>query len=357
MPAAWKGSVAVAAAASALIKAFKIALVVLVFSVGLVLSFEVAAHLVMPELVANWRALAFGDRRVLFISPGAIRDRAGYFNFRPDADIRAVTYYPNGKGRFTVEDDCTFTSDRLGFLSNTIAYQDSEILLLGDSFAQGSGGCAWMPRLAPDVRSRIYSAAVLGTGVKHWRNILRDLERLKKPTKILIVFITHDFFRDDWLFAQAQLDCLSNRGDCTGQFWYPVSDGMAKIAAERYALRNPALGRSGVTKFLRYHLIASFTLFEKLKRRMESASQIFEESVGIVTDMAKRYPLKLIWVNEKSEVEGPGPRTRLLWKRLEALDVTRCAIPADGFLPRDGHPNAKGYDVLKACVERVVRNW
>jgi hypothetical protein len=73
--------------------------------------------------------------------------------------------------------------------------------------------------------------------------------------------------------------------------------------------------------------------------------------------MARRYPLKLIWVNEKSEVGGPGPRTRLVLGKLEGLDVTRCPIPAEGFLARDAHPNAKGYRILKDCVARVVGNW
>jgi hypothetical protein len=343
--------------ASLAFRALKFALIGVLSCIVLVIAFEAAARLVLPDLVASWRALAFGDHRVLFVSPGAFENKAGYFAFRPDSEIREVAYYPTADGRFTVESDCTFASDRLGFLSNTVAYEDSEILLLGDSFAQGSGGCAWLPALAPVVRPRLYSAAVLGTGVAHWRNILAYLERIKKPDKVLIVFITHDFYRGDWVFPRPQLACLAGSGPCRGQFWYPVSDGMAEVAAERYALRSPRLGKSGMSKFLRYHLTAGFTLFEKLKRGLERESQTLQESVGIVTDLARRYPLKLIWVNEKSEVGGPGPRTRLVWRKLNGLDVTRCPIPAEGFLERDGHPNAQGYGVLKDCVERVVRAW
>ena len=357
MPHSPEVSGGVAQRRSPVVAVVKAILVTLLFCVGFVIAFEASAHLLLPDLVASARARAFGDRRIAFISPEAFENKTGYYAFRPSSSVREVAYYPDAQGDFTLEYDCTFASDRMGFLSNAVAYEQSEVLLLGDSYAQGSGGCAWLPALADDVRPRIYSAAVLGTGVKHWRNILADLERIKKPAKLLVVFITHDFYRPDWLFPEQQLACLAHRGDCTGQFWYPISDAMAPLAAERYALRSPQLGKSGMSKLLRYHLTASFTLFERFKRRTESDSQSLQDSLAIITELAARYPLKLIWVNEKSETEAPEPRTQRLWDRLAALDVTRCTIPADGFLERDGHPNARGYGVLKACVERVVRAW
>jgi hypothetical protein len=340
-----------------LLSLLKISAIAIVFCLVLVVGFEAAARLLLPDLVGSWRALAFGGQRILFVSEGAFENKAGYFNFAPNSRIRELAYYPEEKGGFSVEYDCTFLSDRLGFVSNTIPYEDSTVLLLGDSFSQGSGGCPWIPRLEPDVRSQVYSAAVLGTGVKHWRNILTDLERVKKPEKILIVFITHDFYRDDWLHGQSQLDCLSGAGECRGQFWYPISDGMPELAAQRHALRAPGIGDLSTSRFWRQHFIATFTLIKKLRRRVEKDSQLLQDSVRIVSDLAAKYPLRMIWVNEKSEADEPGPRTLRLWKSLEGIDVTRCPIPRTGFLVRDEHPNASGYDVLKKCVEGAVRSW
>jgi hypothetical protein len=343
--------------ASLAFRVLKFALIGVLSCIVLVVAFEAAVRLALPDLMASWRGIALGNYRVVFVSHEAFQNKAGYFTFRPDSEIREVAYYPDAKGDFTPEYDCTYASDRLGFLSNTVAYEESEILLLGDSYSQGVGGCAWLPRLAPAVHARIYSAAIMGTGVAHWRNMLADLERIKAPKKILIVFITQDFYRDDWVFAAPQLACLAGRGPCRGQFWYPISEGMGELAAERLALRQPRIGKSGMSKLLRYHLTAGFTLFEKLKRGLEGESRSLSESVAIIEDMARRYPVKLIWVNEKGEAGGPGPRTRLVWGKLEGLDVTRCNIPAEGFLARDAHPNAKGYGVLKDCVARVVANW
>ncbi len=316
----------------------------------LLLSFEAAAYVMLPSIVAGSRAQSVGGERILFVSQGAFVNRSGYFNFKPNNVIREVAYYPDGDG-FSVEADCQFESDSLGFLSNAVSYEESEILLLGDSFAQGSGGCAWLPRLAPGARQKVYSAAVLGTGVKHWRNILTDLETLARPKKVLIIFITHDFFRTDWVFDNSQLACLSDRTECNGQFWYPLSDDMGRVAAQRYALRKPGVRKLGLSKLWKYYFPASSALLSAL------TSTTMHDSLAIVADLAREYPLKLIWVNQKDEAGAPDARTVLLWERLKPYDVVKCHIPSKGFLKRDGHPNSHGYDLLKGCVQRVVDDW
>jgi hypothetical protein len=333
------------------------ALVAIVSCGAVIFGLEAATRLLLAGQVATWRAVAFGDQRISFISQGAFQNRAGYPAYRPDSEIREVAYYPASNGTMTREYECTYRSDRLGFLSNSIRYEEAEILLLGDSNAQGQGGCAWLPRLGHDVRSRVYSAAVFGHGVKHWRNVLADLEKIRAPAKVLIIFITDDFFRTDWVFDDAQLACISGHGDCHGMYWHPLSVNMAEEAAERYARRNPNSGAADLKALTKYHLIATYTLFRMMVGHQQVERRAFGESLEIVATIAAKYPLKLIWVNEHGEVAGPGPRTRLLEQRLKGFDVTRCSIPLQGFLPRDRHPNRQGYDVLKSCVEQAVRGW
>jgi hypothetical protein len=233
---------------------------VAVVSCGVIIfGLEVATRFLLAGQVTSWRAVAFGDQRVSFISRGAFQNRAGYPAYRPDTEVREVAYYPDSNGTMTREYDCTYRSDQLGFLSNSIRYAEAEILLLGDSNTQGQGGCAWLPRLEHDVRSRVYSTAVFGHGVKHWRNVLIDLEKMRTPPKVMITFITDDFFRTDWVFDDAQLACISGNGDCQGMYWHPLSDNMAEQAAERYARRNPSSGTADLKALTKYHLIATYT--------------------------------------------------------------------------------------------------
>src|SRR5664280_3419759 len=106
----------------------------------IILGLELGAQLALPEQIEQWRAAYFGmDQRFGFITKGALHNKDGYVNFIPDADIRIIAYYPGSKGNLTPEYDCSYKSDRLGFVSNSRSYQDTSILLFGDSFVQGDG--------------------------------------------------------------------------------------------------------------------------------------------------------------------------------------------------------------------------
>jgi hypothetical protein len=329
-----------------------------IFCILSVLGLEMAARLLLPERVAVQRAIYFPDGRYGFVSKGALANKAGYVNFRPDSTIRVIAYYPVANGNPTLEYDCTYRSDRLGFVSNAVDYQAADILLLGDSYAQGDGGCEWMSRLDPVVRSKIYSTAVMGLGVLHWSHIVSDMKKLKKPTKILIVFITDDFFRTDWVYSRAQLECVNGRGDCSGgTFWDPISANLSEVAAKRRAERTTL---KGLKRFIQYHLIATYSVYKSLKDlKYPSPEQgtVFLRSLSIISDLAREYDVKLLWANEKSDIDFSRAEAKAVARGLSGLKVSRCKIPSEDFMPRDAHPNAAGYDLLKACVERVVQTW
>jgi hypothetical protein len=324
---------------------------------GFVLLFELTARLVMPEHVANLRKSYFYDTRISFISPGAFQTKAGYSNFRPNSSIREVALYPDESGKVTLEYDCSYRSDALGFVSNEIAYENAEVLLLGDSIGQGVGGCSWLGRLSPEVRSRIYSAAVLGHGVLNWKKVVDELETIKKPSKLLIIFITHDFVRPNWWFDAAQLECLELKGSCAGKYWYPIDERMFETGAARYRERIPTNYAAPWRSKIKYHLIASYGLYSAFFGQARVASDTFGPSVETMLSLAKRYDVRLIWVNDRWEANRPNRMSAQLLESLRDLNVLRCAIPPSGFLPRDGHPNAQGYDALVACVEKVLRDW
>jgi hypothetical protein len=318
--------------------------------------FELGARLILPEKLAGWREHIFGVPRYVFYTAGSFQNKAGYTKYAPNAVIREIAYYPDGSGRMTPEYDCTYRSDRLGFLSNHVDYEASDILLLGDSFAQGQGGCEWISRLDPAVRSRVYSTAVMGFGAPNWRSVVADLKNLKQPRKVLIVFITDNFVRADWQFTDGQLDCLNGRGDCAGYSAYPISENMSEVAAQRHTARYAP--KAGVALYLKSYLIASYGLYKILSAESAVAQQVLlKPGLDIVLEWTRRYDVKFLWVNETGDMELTGARAQALARGLAGQDVTRCRIPRDQFLPRDGHPTAAGYDVLKGCVEDVVRRW
>jgi len=320
----------------------------------LIAGLEIGARYLLSEQIARFRTIYFGDQRYGFLSKAALADRSGYVNFRSDFEFRSVAFYPDHNSKMTVEYDCTFHSDKLGFVSNKRPYEETSILLLGDSFAQGDGGCAWIPRLDPPIRMQIYSTAVMGLGVMHWRHIVAELEKLKIPHKILIVFITDDFFRTDWIYDRRQIDCINEQGDCTGLYWFPISGDMGEVAAARFRERTRT---KGLAHALKYNLIATYSIYKILTADETKQNAVMERSLAIASDLAKKYDVRFLWVNERADPGRTSARAKALAGGLQGLGVAKCDIPAAGFMPRDPHPNAEGYNALKTCVEKLAQDW
>ena len=132
---------------------------------------------------------------------------------------------------------------------------------------------------------------------------------------------------------------------------------MQETATARFKPRVPTNTDVSLKSRIKYYFTASYGVYSNLFGPQRRESGVFDASVASVLAMAKVNDLKLIWVNDRWEVNGPTSKSQELLNKLGGLDITRCRIPADGFLPRDDHPNAGGYDALVACVEKVVRHW
>lgn len=324
-----------------------------------VLAFELAAAVLLPSHVEALRRRAFGDDRVLFVTKAAYVDRDGYYKFRPGIEYREVAYYPDGDGKATKEYECSYRSDELGFLSNSVGYREASILLLGDSFTQGQGGCEWLPRLSSETRGKLYSAAVQGHGFMHWEKIVADLGKLRKPTKVLVIFITDDFYRPLSLVGDGQRGCLEGTVACTDHYWFPIAAGMDETAQARLAerLRGPSL-LANPKAFIKGALPASFGLLRIVLGYARNSTDNFAGSLQVLERFAQDFDLRLVWVSDRHDAEGSARESAVARALAERrLVAARCQLPADGYLPRDGHPNATGYDTLRDCVEEVVAGW
>jgi len=334
-------------AASALVKAG-------VFICLVLITIEISAQILLSDKIANLRIANAGPagRQVYLYTPGSLRNQSTYPSYKPDAEVELRTYFPDAAGNLTLEYECTYRTDALGFASNDAKFQDSQILILGESFTVGLGGCDWLSGLDRDVRSKVYAAAHPGLGPAHWRDIVADLEKLGKVQSILIIMITDDVFRRLWKYSDAAIACLDRQSTCDGQIHLPITDDADRVLAERS--RQPTLSVLGR---LKYYFPASAALVSALKPAPAEQSEVMKASVDILKRLSSKYKTKIIWVSEWREVVTSVPWTAKLARELEGLDVHRCRLPAEGFLPRDRHPNAAGYSVLRDCVEATIRAW
>jgi hypothetical protein len=335
---------------------FRRSLVVALSSVAGVALFEALAALLLPGQVAVVRNSAIGDGRVMYFSANALANRPGYYNFTPNMTHREVAYYPDSSGKMTVEYDCRYSADDLGFVSNAVAYVDSEVLLLGDSFAQGQGGCPWMPKLPASVRRSLYSAAVFGTSFESWQSIVDHLSAIKPPARLLIVFVTDDFFRKGGPQASQQIDCLQPGGDCSGQYTQRIVDDMPTHAAMVLDQRKSPSMFENPRRFLAAMFPASVGVIRTIKRTPE---RLLEGQLKALEGLFRRAETRLVWVELPEELKSDDARRHAVKDGLEKLGLsyTHCSLPEDRLLPRDRHPNAKGYDVLMRCVLTAMEGW
>ena len=197
----------------------------------------------------------------------------------------------------------------------------------------------------------------MGLGVLHWSHIVSELKRLKRPNKLLIVFITDDFFRTDWTYSNEQILCVDGRDKCSQfywkSYWYPISGNLSEIAAKR---REQRMTPKTIGQFVKSNLIATYSIYRILTHPSHESS-LLRRSLAVIKAFSHDYDLKLLWVNEKGDLDFSGTKSQAVAQGLNGLKISQCRIPRTGFLPRDAHPNASGYDVLKTCVEHVVRSW
>ena len=316
-----------------------------------------------------------------FVSPQVFQNQgAGVWTYRPHVDIREAAVYalptPTAGTRFTVEYDCRMRSNSLGLLQqDDIDPARGTTIVVGDSFTAGQGGCPWFDRLrALRPQEQLLNAGLFGTGIEQWRRLIVHLrERGVNVTRVLAIAISNDFARPAWNWQPGELACLDG-GACPPDthpgVWLPVgSDESREQLIARSAVRlsqrypDENLG-ARLWRFFRYysyvfkfgdHANETMKAWIRGKRCKDCVNTIFSDNESALKGLKELgVPFRVLLVPQRSE-------SGLLWQLPEsaaaeaALDWAGvaydwCPLPADDYLPIDGHPNKAGYDKLVACV-------
>ena len=257
----------------------------------------------------------------------------------------------------------------MGFLDNLPAEGPKyNVLLLGDSFTAGSGGCSWMSLLRAKLSGySIYNTGLPGTGVQDWTEIQRHLTTAGYEfDRVIMVFISDDFTRPRLQKTDQEIECLHDVSRCTLEVYYPLNTGsdLMDISRRRMKLRpdqTPAKIRYISKRYLwvsRFLFGHSFRMFSQ---RDTTANGTFDQATSNAFNRIVRTSkkLNLIRVTTKNEValRANDADTLIVSKFLAAHGVgyETCALSYDEFMLYDGHPNARGYERVAECVANVVR--
>lgn len=341
----------------------------LLLGLALTVSFAVAEttlRVAAPELGRP-------DPRLLFATETPIRDEVGAIRYPPQRSIRSVLLYGD-----EIEIDTTFRTNDLGLVDHRDYLPqmaaDRSYALLGDSYAAGvEGGRPWIPELRDRLGLQVYALGMGATGVLGFERMLESVSRLLVFTDVIFVAISDDFFRplwrplvrdgDIWVCADAESDEACVRHLPIAHFMQQ-SDTKADLVARAHEIHAARARTRGVVRsWLRSSRL--LTLARDLVTtgvRSARRGTVVDESVAAIRRIRRAHPevrIRFVHVPDKYETRrgeyGLDLAPRLEGSGVEYLPVLgACPWSTQIYYANDNHPDAAGYQVLAACVARLL---
>lgn len=314
----------------------------------------------------------FYEGRYLFLSDGIIPiNRDGFWNFSSNKAFRETAVYRTGMNDYFIEYDCAYKSDDLGFVDNKPHIRDYDYLLIGDSFTFGQGGCPWIDKLRErNKNTTIYNAGLMGTGINHWKSTLAFLKQNFAFKKLIVIYISNDFFRDGWLWPKEQLDCLQT-GKCEKDYWYPETEDTKVLALARARASDRENILSRAVYFANRYLWPEMLLVSQIKRFgkyiihyfdhrtadeliPKNSRESFDEIVRTNRDM-----VTFVQIPAKSEAAMHTDNNESLsvsaFMKKSGIQNYTCKLNYSDYLNYDDHPNKFGYEKIVNCIDKIIK--
>jgi hypothetical protein len=322
--------------------------------------------------------------RYAYAGSGAFHSVAPGVNGRaPNAEIRHAAVYAVGAP--VVEYDYVLRTNNLGFAqTRDIACGTGTLAVFGDSFTEGQGAKPWFTEIeSPPLADGLQLANLgyVGTGMLDWSVAYAHYKTCLAPRKVLFVFISHDWFRPNYVIGSGQIDCIERRAPCREpeHLWFAMPE-KAKSAdliaatrareAARWAGRDSWRDRlmrwemvpkrdSYVFALLRNSAVALFGIGNDTES--EAAQATFTRSKAAFTAMVEeigRENVQLLLLPQADETAAgtPNPQTRAVtaWLAHSGFAVGNCELSNGDYMPNDRHPDAQGYARIADCARKSI---
>jgi hypothetical protein len=311
-----------------------------------------------------------GDRYYLMSgSNGAFRNINKIFLYNQNSLIRHRVWYEYD-GKFKKEYSYQFGTNNYGLVQSFDVHPSNDsMLIIGDSFTEGTGAEPWFndfARVFPDKDLQLINAGLLGTGFLHWGGIDDFLEERDFQTKIVIViFISEDISRKEWVLPEGVLTCLEDWITCEG--W----ENFLGIPPED---KEPAF-LNQVKAFRTKSSYVKDDLKESLKKLLPATTNVYryilrvisrQKSINAIDNFINKYGENLLFIHvpEKHELDAgfddSGIYTQSIIKEHggKVYDAMKlCKFKVTDYYKYDRHFNPNGYKKLSACVLKMYKNW
>jgi len=321
--------------------------------------------------------------RYLYTSYDAFVNKKSVRAYKPNSDIRITAVYGfPAPGILPAEDfriayDCRFKTNRFGLQGQDEQFDENipTVLILGDSFTEGHGGCPWVHLISGNYKQfNILNGGIQGTGVESFARLYRQLvERGVDIIKVVMIVISDDFKRWPFRWKYDDLACLADRSACAGHLWYPA--GLNESRSELIALSKERAGHrhkelAEISKlniwlmrhsyFFAFGSRAAYKYFGSKGAGSGSARHSVTPNniAGLKLLLSADVDLEVILVPQRDEValRQLNIDNLQIKETLTKYSVSSswCNLSQGDYLKWDGHPNAQGYKTLAGCLERTL---
>ena len=297
-----------------------------------------------------------------------------FWKYKPNSEIRFAAAYQSLLG-IKIEYDCTFKSNKFGFIDTGEVWKKANYLVLGDSFTEGHGGCPWLTAktLSQDEilsKYKVLNGGLQGTGILQFEQVLEYFETQLDIENLVIIAIANDFKRPDAFVWHTNSECYKI-GNCGIDDWWHY----VPLDTSEDALLNIADARSSGAKIdffdrvlrwsFAYHIFQEYKTIIRNRYEETSVNKYddltpYQKNLEALERIKKKYPnLRLILVPQRDEVGFLGKKNRdsqLIEKYLKSKNYIFewCDLTANDYMPLDGHPNGEGYKKLFTCLRSAI---
>lgn len=332
------------------------------------------ASILLSLLLAEFFFRAYigdrGERVQYFSSRALVAGLGGAMHYQPLSRVRSKAVYDG-----VVEFDVTFPTNNLGYIDSIDYHRvpaDRAVAVVGDSFTAGyHGGEPWVPKLRaiPELKGRmVYNLGVDGVGTKAFLASLRRVESRLAFDTVLMIGISPDFTRPLlrplerdgllWLCPTDQTDeqCLATPTD------------LRALDPASPPTQEPAhLPGKSPLDFLRGIVRAVFPSLSSLQRNLRASLRLTAELPEAAAQTFADFrqwggdrTLVFLHIPLRDEAERQAFLTPLqeIAKAhgIRYVSGLECGFTVKDYMTRDMHPNAAGYDRIRACASAALQS-
>ena len=354
-----------------------------IFFLSLIIAILTAEFLTRLYFQDDDGKAVFTDRVMLFEQGKNFKNINDFFTYYPDVAFRTKALYIN-KSKTIVKNEYDYyiKTNNLGLVQKTDIPNGSNVeIFVGDSFTEGQGAIPWFYKFENNWNNKDrlpINAGLPGTGPLQWYKLLVYLHKKNKfkPKRVNVILILNDLHRNVFNLHPIVTKCLHN-GYCSyslGLQGYKFNNKTEKDIKNDVLLqsniqspiplelRNSNLGKVKSIIKKSYFISKIYYMFVDFKKRFPQKELISQnlDAIKDILNYGEQEGLLFI-VNEKSEVTNiekgdflrhnyVGNKFRKLVEK-HNLSFKICKLKLNDFHKFDLHPNKKGYDKVRKCVQ------